>query len=89
VIPGELTPLIVSFLLGILFGTQVGGHVDKKVVATVVFLGICAAYVLGPFPFFKTLIGGFLAPRLAFSNTFLGALFGLLVGMAIRGGGRR
>jgi len=88
-IPGEVTPLIVSFFLGILFGTQIGGQVDKKSLAAVVFLGICASYVLGPFLFFSTPIGGLLAPGLAFSNTFLGALAGLLVGMAARGGEKR
>jgi len=81
---GELTPLVLSILLGILFGYQIKGRLDPKILPVVIVFGIGAAFLLGAFPFFTSWYGGFIAPGYSFANTFLGALVGVLIGYGVR-----
>lgn len=82
---GEITPFIISILLGILFGTQLSGKISKGTVALVVIFSIVGALLFGAFTFTYTLYGGFIMPGLGFATPLIGSTIGILIGKALRG----
>lgn len=81
----EATPLLLGFILGILFGTQYHGKLDSKATLTILLLGLAGAFVLGTFPYFSTVEGGSfqkLVPGavVSFANSYVGGVIGLLIG---------
>jgi len=81
----EATPLLLGIILGVLFGVQYGGKLNSKVAATILVLGLAAAFVLGTFPYFSTLPGGSFesvvpGAVISFANSYIGGVIGLLIG---------
>jgi len=83
---GEITPLIIGFLLGVLFGTQLSGPLSKRTVALLVGLSIVGAFLFEAPIFTWSVYGGYILPGLSFATPFIGATIGLLIGKALRGG---
>ncbi len=85
---GEIAPLVMGFLLGILFGTKLQGRWDPKTVALIVVFGILGSFLFQAPPFFASPWGG-VFNGISFSTPFMGAVLGLLLGRAIKGEGKQ
>ncbi|MBM5805835.1 MAG: hypothetical protein FJZ49_07245 [Candidatus Verstraetearchaeota archaeon] len=83
---GEITPLIIGLLLGVLLGTQLSAPLSKRTVALLLGLSIVAAFLFGAPVFTWSIYGGYILPGLSFATPFIGAMVGLLIGKALRGG---
>jgi hypothetical protein len=83
---GEITPIIVGFVIGFLFGTQVYGKVSRRTVAMIICLCIVGAFLFQAPVFTWSLVGGYIAEGLSFAAPFISATIGILLGWALRGG---
>ncbi|MCX8182478.1 MAG: hypothetical protein N3D12_05110 [Candidatus Methanomethyliaceae archaeon] len=82
---GEITPFIISIILGILFGTQLSGKISKGTTVLVISFSIVGALLFGVFMFSYSIYGGYIMPGLGFATPLIGATIGLLIGKALKG----
>lgn len=83
---GEITPIVVGFAIGFLFGTQVYGNVSRRTVVMIICLCIVGASLFQAPVFTWSLIGGYITDGLSFAAPFISATIGILLGWAVRGG---
>ncbi len=81
---GEILPLIMGFLLGILFGTKLRGRWNPRTVALLLVSGVLASFLFQAPIFFTSPWGG-VYNGISFSTPFMGAILGLLIGKAVKG----
>ena len=82
---GEITPFIISLILGVLFGTQISGKVSKGTTILVIAFSIVGALLFGAFMFTYSIYGGYIIPGVGFATPLIGATIGILIGKAIKG----
>ena len=83
---GEITPIVVAFALGILFGTQLQGKISKRTVGMIIGLSILAAILFEAPIFTWSLVAGFISEEFSISMAFIAATVGIFVGKAFKGG---
>lgn len=86
VLAGEITPIVIGFLLGILFGTQLAGAISRRTVILVLAMSVVAAFLFEAPIFTWSLAGGYITEGLSFAAPFISATVGLLVGKSAKGG---
>lgn len=75
-------PLVLGFILGFILGTRIrinpesGLKFDASVYLIFLIIAFIAAYLLGPFPYYKDL---------PFANGFIAAAIGIIMGKLIFG----
>lgn len=82
---GEITPLIIAILLGILFGAQISGKISKGTAILVFIFSIVGSLLFGAFLFSYSIYGGYIVPGLGFATPLIGATIGILIGKALKG----
>lgn len=82
---GEITPFIISIILGVLFGTQLSGKISKGTAVLVIIFSIVGALLFGAFMFTYSIYGGYIMPGLGFATPLIGATIGILIGKALKG----
>ncbi|MDD1776293.1 MAG: hypothetical protein LUP94_02955 [Candidatus Methanomethylicus sp.] len=83
---GEIAPIIIAFLLGIFFGTQLSGTISRRTTLLIIGLGIIAAFLFEAPIFTWSLFGGYITEGFSFAAPFISATIGLFIGKIIRGG---
>ncbi len=83
---GEVTPIVIAFVLGILFGTQLQGKISKRMIGMIIGLSIIAAVLFEAPIFTWSLLAGFISEHISISVAFVAATIGMFVGKAFRGG---
>lgn len=83
--PGDITPFIISIVLGVLFGTQLSGKISKGTTILVIIFSIVGALLFGAFMFTYSIYGGYIMPGLGFATPLIGATIGILIGKALKG----
>ncbi|MEM0100681.1 MAG: hypothetical protein QXY96_03635 [Candidatus Methanomethylicaceae archaeon] len=82
---GEITPSIIAFILGILFGTQLAHKITKRIVTLVIVFSIVGALLFGTFTFTYSIYGGYIMPGLGFDIPLITATIGIIIGKLLRG----
>lgn len=83
---GEITPIVIAFLLGILFGTQFKGEISKRTTIMLLGLSVIAALLFEAPLFTWSLVGGHITEGVGLAMPFISAIIGLLIGKMFKGG---
>lgn len=82
---GEISPSIMAFMLGILFGTQLAHKITIKTAILVIVFSIVGALLFGVFTFTYSIYGGYIMPGFGFSMPLITATIGIIIGKLLRG----
>ncbi|MCS7097847.1 MAG: hypothetical protein NZ922_02585 [Candidatus Methanomethyliaceae archaeon] len=82
---GEISPSIIAFILGILFGTQLAHKITGRMAALVIIFSIVGALLFGAFTFTYSIYGGYIMPGLGLSMPLITATIGIIIGKLLKG----
>lgn len=82
---GEVTPSIIAFILGVIFGTQLAHNITRRTAALLIIFSVVGALLFGTFTFTYSIYGGYIMPGIGFAVPLITATIGILIGKIIRG----
>jgi hypothetical protein len=82
---GEITPPLIAFILGIIFGTQLNYRLTKGMIILLISFSIVASLLFGVFTFTYSIYGGYIAPGIGFSMPLITATIGIIIGKLLKG----